>query len=84
MFKEIIELSKLPAFTGGPTEHALFTAVLIVFAILTALVIIFVSKYIVQGIQALWSKLCEIRLTSINSKVKMEEQITEQTRITGR
>ena len=84
MFEKIIQFSELPAFTGGRTEHALFVMALIASLTLCIVMIILIFRYSIKGIENMWSKICEIRITAINAKVEKEQEYTKQIVATGK
>jgi signal transduction histidine kinase len=88
MFEKFIEqitkLSQLPVFTGGATEHTLFVFLLIVFFALCAIVIIFLAKYIIKGIQEIWSRMCDMYNNTLNAKVQKEQEYTKQIAAAGK
>lgn len=84
MFEKIKQLSELSPFSGGTTEHVMFTLVLIVFLVLVAVVIILIAHYLIKGIQEMWSRLCDIRQNAIDAKVKIEQEYTKQIQVKGK
>ena len=78
LFEKITQLSQFPAFSGGPTEHALFVVLLIVFVVACATTIIFTIKYTAQTIQAVWSRLWNVYDSFLNAKVEKEKEYTKQ------
>ena len=84
MFEKLTQLSELPVFTGGRTEHALFAIVLVAFLTLSAVTIILIAKYSIKGIENMWEKICEIRITAINAKTQREQEYTKQIVASGK
>ncbi|MEI6118760.1 MAG: hypothetical protein WCP92_06110 [bacterium] len=84
IIQQITELSQLPVFTGGRTEHALFVILLVAIALCVTVLIVLVVRAIIKGIVELWRLVCEIKQRSLETKVKIEQEVTERTRITGK
>ena len=84
LFKKITQLSQLPAFSGGSTEHALFVILLIVFVTACAITIIFTFKYAAQTIQAIWSRLWGAYEATLKAKVDREQEFTKQIQSKGK
>ena len=84
ILQQITQLSQLPVFTGGQTEHALFVFFLVALALCVTVLIVLVVRAIIKGIVELWRLICEVRKHSLDTKIKCEQEITERTRITGR
>lgn len=84
MFEKITQLSQLPAFSEGHTEHALFVILLIVLVVSCTTIIIFTIKYIAQTIQAVWSRLWNVYDSFLQAKVEKEKEYTKQIEAKGK
>lgn len=84
MFEKIKQLSELSTFNGGTAEHVLFIIVIIAFLTLTTIAIVLITRYIIKGIQEMWSRLCDVRQSAITTKAKIEEQYTLQIQSKGK
>ena len=84
MFEKIIQLSQIPAFSGGTAEHVLFGFVIVASLTLLTITIVLIFRYAIKGIENMWSRICDIRQSIINSKVKIEEEYTKQIESKGK
>lgn len=80
MFEKITQLSQLPVFTGGRTEHALFVGLCIAIALCAVTVVVLVVKYLIKGIVDIWRLRCEVRQRALDVQVQLEQEKTKQKR----
>ncbi|MCX6823524.1 MAG: hypothetical protein NT085_00145 [candidate division SR1 bacterium] len=80
IFEKVTELSQLPAFSGGRTEHALFVILLVVIILACMTIIIFAFK----TIQNLWSRLWNVYDSILKARTEKEQEYTKQLQASGK
>lgn len=83
VFQKITQLSQLPVFTGGRTEHALFVILLVAIALCVTVLIVLVVRAIIKGIVDIWKLRCDVKQRSFDMKIQIEQEYTKQTQVTG-